>query len=242
MQPEAGRSAGNQTHPENNMIKRRAFLMLAVIAVLVFPMPGRSGAPVSRPVDTATAPARVIVVNPALAEANDANPGTDAQPLRTISRAAALVQSGDVVRIHSGVYRERVLIKQSGTKEQPIHFEAVPGAKVIITGADLLTGWTKDEGGTYSVAWPHHLFQGDQHNPRGSEQVFVAGVLLRKVARLDELNASTFFVDAVRQRLCLRTGRNPDDDRETHSVEASVRVPRGTVLPSERPASGTMTS
>ena len=72
--------------------------------------------------------------------------GSEAQPLRTIGRAAALVQPGDVVRIHAGVYRESVVIKQSGTKEQPIRFEAVPKANVVVTGADLLTGWRRETG------------------------------------------------------------------------------------------------
>ena len=97
---------------------------------------------------TSAADARTLVVNPALPGANDANPGSEREPLRTIGRAAALVQAGDVVRIHSGVYREKVAIAQSGTKQRPIRFEAVPGATAIVTGADLLTGWSKDaEGG-----------------------------------------------------------------------------------------------
>ena len=78
--------------------------------------------------------ARTLVVNSALPGANDFNPGSDAEPLQTIGRAAALVQPGDLVRIHSGVYREKVMIAQSGTKEQPIRFEAAPGATVVITG------------------------------------------------------------------------------------------------------------
>jgi hypothetical protein len=75
-----------------------------------------------------SAQARTLVVNPALPGASDASVGSETQPLKTISRAAQLVQTGDVVRIHSGVYRESVAIKQSGTKEQPIRFEAAPGA------------------------------------------------------------------------------------------------------------------
>jgi len=75
-----------------------------------------------------SAQARTLVVNPALAGATDTNTGSDTQPLKTISRAAELVQPGDVVRIHAGVYREKVIIKQSGTEEQPIRFEAAPGA------------------------------------------------------------------------------------------------------------------
>ena len=157
------------------------------------------------------AQASTFVVNPAQAGANDANSGSDAQPLRTIGRATALVQPGDLVQIHSGVYREKVTITQSGTKEHPILFVAAPGATVVITGADPLTGWSKETNGIYSIPWPHRLFQGDNHNPVGVEQLFIAGGLLRKVSSPNELTKSTFFVDLQRQRLYLCAGRNPDE-------------------------------
>ena len=32
----------------------------------------------------------------------------------------------------------------------------------------------------YSIPWPHRLFQGDDHNPGGAEQVFIATALLRR--------------------------------------------------------------
>lgn len=169
------------------------------------------------------AQARTFVVNPALADANDANPGSATQPLRTINGAAQRVQPGEIVQIHSGVYRESVIVKQSGTREQPIRFEAAPGAAVVITGAGRLTGWTRDEGGTYSIPWPHRLFQGDDHNPGGAEQVFVAGVLLRKVSSLNELTEGTFFVDLQRKRLHLRASRNPDETQVERPIEGSTR-------------------
>jgi hypothetical protein len=142
---------------------RRSLLLLAVVLLAV------------------NVSARTLVVNPALANAGDGGPATAAEPLRTIGRAAELAQPGDVVRIGAGVYREKVVVKQSGTREQPIVFEAAPGAEVIVTGADPLTGWTLDPEGTFSIPWAHRLYQGDEHNPRGSEQVILDGVLLRKV-------------------------------------------------------------
>jgi len=200
------------------------FLTCIVTGALLMPMLGDGAAPDLQTLGKQAPVANVLIVNPACAEANDANPGTAALPLRTISRAAELVQPGTVVRIHSGVYRERVAIKQSGTPAQPICFEAAAGAQVVVTGADLLTGWTKDELGNYSVAWPHHLFQGDKHNPGGAEQVFIAGKLLRKVANRDALNEGTFCVDLDHQKLLLRVGRNPDEDRVHRPVEGSVRT------------------
>ena len=169
------------------------------------------------------AQAGTLVVNPAPASANDANPGSAAEPLRTIGRAAELVQPGDVVVIHAGVYREKVTVNASGTEGQPICFQAAPGARVVITGADPLTGWSKDEDNTYSVPWPHRLFQGDDHNPGGAEQVVVNGRLLRKVPGLKEMTDGTFFVDLKRKRLHVFAARNPDDGGPEQAVEGSTR-------------------
>jgi hypothetical protein len=181
------------------------------------------------------AQAGTLVVNPALAGASDANPGSDTQPLRSISRAAALVQPGDVVTIYSGVYREQVAIKQSGTKDQPIRFEAAPGAKVVVTGADVLTGWIKDQDSdhSYSTDWPHQLFQGDDHNPRGTEQVFVNRQLYVKVPSLAAMTNGTFFVDLAAKRLHLFATRNPDEDPALQPVEGSTRAAIWTVTGSD---------
>ena len=177
----------------------------------------------------ATTHARTLIVNPSLTGANDANPGSDAQPLRTISRAAELVQPGDVVKIHSGVFREKVTIKESGTKEQPISFEAAPGAQVVITGADPLTGWTKETANSFSVSWPFKLFQGDDHNPRGSEQIFVSRQLNRKVPSPTDLTNGTFCVDLASKRLHLFASRNPDDEQAERPIEGATRSETWTV-------------
>jgi Chondroitinase B len=63
--------------------------------------------------------------------------------LRTISAAAAKAEPGDTVMIHSGVYRETVTVEASGTKDQPIRFEATPGENVVITGADAIRNYVK---------------------------------------------------------------------------------------------------
>jgi hypothetical protein len=179
--------------------------------------------------------AKTLVVNPALTGAGDSNPGTETQPLRTIRRAAELVQPGDVVTIHSSVYRESVAIKQSGTREQPIRFEAAPNAQVVITGADLLTGWIKDKDSdhSYSIDWPHQLFQGDDHNPRGTEQVFVNRQLYLKVPSLAALTNGTFFVDLAAKRLHLFATRNPDEDQTMQPIEGSTRAAIWTVSGSD---------
>jgi hypothetical protein len=53
------------------------------------------------------------------------NPGTLSLPLQTIQKAADLAQPGDVIRVLSGVYDERVKTKNSGRLGAPIVFQAV---------------------------------------------------------------------------------------------------------------------
>ena len=183
------------------------------------------------------ATARTLVVNPAAAAASDENPGTESRPFNTIGAAAAQVQPGDIVQIHTGVYREAVAIAASGTAEQPIRFEAAPGAQVVVTGADRLTDWRKEsapEGeNVYSTPWPHRFITwsrtgthpgDDYHRVIGrAEQVFVNGYLLRQVLSRDHVTRGAFFVDLEARRLYAQADNNADLASSNHLVEASAR-------------------
>lgn len=87
-----------------------------------------------------------VHVNPAHPKASDDNPGTEAMPLKTINRAAQLVEPGQRVVIGAGVYRERVCPARGGAgPEQIISYEAAPGAKVVLSGSRVVSGrWTRD--------------------------------------------------------------------------------------------------
>ena len=78
--------------------------------------------------------------------------------------AAEQAEPGDVVVIRGGIYRERVIVKSSGTAEMPIRFETAPGEQVVVTGADVLAGWRKADAAqpVYSVAWPHRFITWNQ--------------------------------------------------------------------------------
>lgn len=181
--------------------------------------------------------ATTLVVNPALAGSSDENPGSDAQPLLTIGGAAALVQPGDVVQIHTGVYREAVVITASGTAEQPIRFEAAPGAHVVVTGADLIRQWQPEEAeegeNVYSTDWPHRFItwtkmgthpSDDYHKLIGrAEQVFFNGYPLRQVLSREKLTRGTFFVDGEARRLHAQADSNIKLTDRNARVEASVR-------------------
>ncbi len=69
---------------------------------------------------------------------SDSNPGTQAQPWKTIQKAANTATAGSTVNIKSGTYNESVRFKvNSGTQAQPIIFKREGTAPVIIIGASV---------------------------------------------------------------------------------------------------------
>ena len=89
----------------------------------------------------------------------DDHSGTRAAPFRTIQHAADLAQAGDVITVHDGVYRERINPPRGGTSDtKRITYQAAPGEKVIITGAEVVKGWKKLGGDTWKVSIPNKFF------------------------------------------------------------------------------------
>ena len=87
--------------------------------------------------------------------ASDANSGTEEAPWKTISRAAAELLPGDTAVIHAGVYREWVNPARSGSASAPLVFQAAPGETVVLSGADVVSGWVSVEEPIWKKApWP----------------------------------------------------------------------------------------
>lgn len=171
--------------------------------------------------------------------ASDVNPGTAAKPWETIGRAVKQLEAGDTVVIHEGVYREWVVPKRSGAAEAPITFQGVDRDEVVLTGADVVTGWERVAGdrpvyrhtpwtARFQVARTkdgkpiYHHPANEKHKVIGRpEQVIVDEALLDQVLSLDEMEAGTFFADLDAKALYvwLRDGGNPAE----HDVQASTR-------------------
>src|SRR5438270_14002773 len=81
------------------------------------------------------------------------------QQFRTIQEATKIARSGDLVIIHSGLYREAVVTEKSGTREKPIRFEAAPNSNVVVTGLERLSDWRKENNAdnVYSTQWPYRF-------------------------------------------------------------------------------------
>ncbi|HDN51460.1 MAG TPA: DUF1565 domain-containing protein, partial [Thermoplasmatales archaeon] len=74
---------------------------------------------------------------------NDSNPGTAAQPWRTIQHAANVMVAGDTVFVRGGIYHEQVFTTRSGNvADGYITFSAYPGESVILDGTGVASGNT----------------------------------------------------------------------------------------------------
>ncbi|MGQ9609338.1 MAG: right-handed parallel beta-helix repeat-containing protein [bacterium] len=135
-------------------------------------------------------------------QASDHNNGTIDKPLKTISKAAELAHAGDNIIVKPGIYREAIILSNSGTPEFPISFIADPPGSVIVTGADIITDWKPfpNHSSIYYTTWKsqfiiNHKKDGTpiEHHPEDApvwgraEQVIVDGYHLAPVGTLDEL-------------------------------------------------------
>ena len=166
-------------------------------------------------------------------KANDGGPGTTEMPWKTLAQAARKAGPGDRVLIRDGTYRESVLLKTSGAEGNPVRFEAAAGAHVVLTGADLLTGWKKaePEWPIYSITWPHRFITWSRHMTHPDdeyhrvigrcEQVIIDNSLLRQVLERAQLAPGTFFVNVSNQ--VLEVWDAGSRDLSKLPVEASVR-------------------
>ncbi len=153
--------------------------------------------------------------------------------VRTIKEAAERVAAGDLVLIHSGVYRETVLVGKSGTPKSPIRFKAAPGADVVVSGLDPLTMWRKEEPNVYSAKWPYRFIpwskieahpDDEYHRLIGrAEQVIVNGHALHQTLQPDQLSPGAFYVDLTNKRLYVSPRNGEDATDKNVQIEAAAR-------------------
>jgi hypothetical protein len=170
--------------------------------------------------------------------ASDTNPGSQALPFRTISKAAEIALPGDTVLVHRGLYREWVNPKNSGTEKSPITYSAAEGEDVVVSGADVMTGWVKDieDQPVYKVPWTHIFIVGQdkggkpiEHHPGDdfhklsgrAEEVFVDGKIVEQVLTRAEMKPGTFCADTAGKWLYLWLADGGDPN--PHAVEAATR-------------------
>lgn len=154
---------------------------------------------------------------------------------RSIREATEHVEAGDTILLHGGIYRETVMIDESGQFDQPITMRAAEGERVVLTGADCIADWTPipGEDRIFSTRWPHRFIAWTRYNTHPDdeyhrltgrcEQVFVNGYPLRQVLAKEQITRGTFFVDLVARLLYVQPADNQQLESGKAMVEASTR-------------------
>lgn len=65
---------------------------------------------------------------------DDSNPGTEAEPFKTIQKALDVVTPGQEIRIRGGAYAEALLWTRSGTEEAPCVLCSYPNEQAVLDG------------------------------------------------------------------------------------------------------------
>ncbi len=89
--------------------------------------------------------------------------GSKERPFKHIGDAAAIAVAGDEVLVANGIYREKVTPKNAGTEDAPIVYRAQEKLGAVITGAEPISGWEKQEGNLWTVRVNNGLFA--DYNP-----------------------------------------------------------------------------
>ncbi|MGO8736619.1 MAG: right-handed parallel beta-helix repeat-containing protein [Terriglobia bacterium] len=182
---------------------------------------------------------------------NDANPGTQTAPFRTIQHAANLAQPGDVITVHEGVYRERISPPRGGESDtQRIVYQAAPGEKVEIKGSEVIKNWVKIGDDTWKVTLPNAFFgsfnpysdliRGDWFSPKGRDHhtgaVYLNGGWLAEAAKLDDVmepmgSTALWFGQVDEKNTTIRAqfkGVNPNQQLVEINVRQTVFYPQKT--------------
>lgn len=88
---------------------------------------------------------------------SDANPGTLAQPLRTIGRAVHVALPGGTILVRGGTYFEEVVFDHGGFPGQPIILESYPGESPVLDGSQTVSSWTRVAGTVWKARFTHAL-------------------------------------------------------------------------------------
>lgn len=165
---------------------------------------------------------------------SDANGGSSSSPVRTLTRALAVVGSSGTIVMRAGSYNEQVAIYQTVT------IQNYPGETVWVDGSIAVTGWVQDGSRWRHDGWttrfdssptytkgapdsttPHWQFL-SKSAPMAAhpDQVWIDGTQQTQVASLSQVGANTFFLDEGTSRLYL--GSDPSGKQVSASNRAQA--------------------
>jgi len=182
---------------------------------------------------------------------NDKNNGSQEAPFLSIQKAANHAQSGDVIIVHQGIYRERVTPPRGGSSDsERIVYRAAKGEKVEIKGSEVVRNWEQFSGTVWKATIPNPLFvnynpykdlvKGDWFNDKGrihhTGEVYLNGKSLWEMELLEKVlkpkpvednfdpvgSTYTWFCESDEENTYLYANFH-DKDPNTELVEFNVR-------------------
>lgn len=178
---------------------------------------------------------------------DDTYEGSVDRPLRTISAAAVRANPGDTVRVHAGIYRERIDPPRGGTSDRErIIYEAADGEAVEIRGSEEVGDWLSVGGGVWQVEVGSDVFGGDnpfqelirgdwfRDNGRPHHTGFVIwrGHWLREAATRECLSEGFWYAQVCGDRTAIHAnfglGADPNRELPEISVRRAVFYPSRT--------------
>ncbi|MCD6404337.1 MAG: right-handed parallel beta-helix repeat-containing protein [Planctomycetes bacterium] len=183
-------------------------LLVGIAVLITAGMPLWASVRRGAPVANRPPPLRNLYVS---TRGDDKNDGLSPEiPFRTISRAADVVEPGDLVHVAGGTYFEHVHLTRPGTAEHPIVFRAEAGETALVTFGQKLPGWRKVEGSRFVYALSY------DHPPVyvWEDRSVTRYVGIKNAHMLDELPGSYLF-DRTERRLYVHPlrGLSPEDAR-----------------------------
>jgi hypothetical protein len=201
---------------------------------------GILGVSVDVPTTNYTIPSGAIFMSPS---GSDTNTGSESSPIRTLSKAVSLSpSSGGTVVLRGGLYRDGKV----SSLNKSITFQAYPGEQPWFDGTDVVTSWTNDGDGKWSVSWntpnfcaaKYNNFDGTNfdagaggpcHHPDQSldpsnlmawdpQMVFKDETYIHQVSTRAEASGDNFYYDRTLKRVVI--GFNPSG----HTVELTARA------------------
>ncbi len=197
-----------------------------VTTTTVAAVPPSSGSPLPSPPDVGTGasaglripdtsypvPAGAVFMSP---NGDDAAPGTEAAPVRSIRRAVALVPSGGTIVLRAGEHRTWFTNSAGssyGIVDKQVTIQAYPHEQAWFNGADVVTGWRAQGAGRWSRSWSTPSFcEGRYYDfaptaqPMDNEGPCAHQDMVKDPAFPVAGDPQMLFVDGVRQVQVART-------------------------------------
>jgi len=144
--------------------------------------------------------------------ADDANPGTEELPYKTIQGAVDNTDHSQATRIivKPGVYREKVKLEddQEWATHETLIIEAETPATVTLSGSEIYTDWS-EESGHYVHDWQYKWgfakteYDNQPIKPLGkrTELVVIGNMRLKQYLSREELTDGSFSVDEANEKI-----------------------------------------